>query len=49
VVFPAAEVARPFDPPAAGPAAAAVPSAPAETDEALRRALATLQRMSRGG
>jgi hypothetical protein len=50
VVFSAAEVARPFDPPSAGPAAAAVPSAPpAETDEALRRALATLQRMSRGG
>ena len=48
VVFPAAT--RSFDPPSAVREPAPVAAAsPAEADEALRRALATLQRMSRGG
>lgn len=48
VVFPAAS--RSFDPPSAPQGQAPTAAAPpAEADEALRRALATLQRMSRGG
>lgn len=47
-VFPSAQV-RPFDRPAADRTVETPPQVPAETDEALRRALATLQRMTRGG